>query len=151
MVKEEINNSEYKPVNINVEMVDISNSTVDESVVDNSNSNPDSDSNIQLNISQKQLEITLSKFFKTQKELEDADKDKEIDSGECFCMGPAPTVDALNDVVDTILMVTTLLLGFTAGTYMMFGYDDILTIETRWSEWCLNSTDAKTKQQCSNH
>ena len=69
MVKEETNNSEYKPVNINVEMVDISNSTVDESVVDNSNFNPDSDSNsdsnIQLNISQKQLEITLSKFFKT--------------------------------------------------------------------------------------
>jgi hypothetical protein len=100
------------------------------------NPNNSNNSNTELYISQKQLEVTLNKYFKPIKENDD-----EIDSKECSCMGPAPTIDALNDVVDTILMVTTLLLGFTAGTYMIFGHDDMIIIEKRWSDYCINSTD----------
>lgn len=64
---------------------------------------------------------------------------KKIDDEKCNCMGPAPSIDAVTNLIDTLLTLTTLLIGFTAGTYMMFGYEGMENIESRWNNWCINN------------
>jgi hypothetical protein len=87
-------------------------------------------------IIQKNLTIILKKLIEQEK---NEDNEKKIDDDRCNCMGPAPTIDAVTNVVDTLLTLTTLLIGFTAGTYMMFGYEGMKDIESRWDNWCISN------------
>lgn len=85
---------------------------------------------------QENLKIILKKLIKQE---EEKDIEKKIDDDKCNCMGPAPSIDAVTNLVDTLLTLTTLLIGFTAGTYMMFGYEGMEDIESRWKNWCLRN------------
>ena len=85
---------------------------------------------------QENLKIILQKLIEQEKEK---DENKKIDDEKCNCLGPAPSFDSITNLIDTLLTLTTLLIGFTAGTYMMFGYEGMEDIESRWNNWCLRN------------
>ena len=82
------------------------------------------------NMIQNNLVSALKKFM---------GKEEKKDIGSYKCMGPAPSVEVVTNAIDTLLTLTTLLIGFTAGTYMTFGYEGMEVIESRWNNWCINN------------
>ena len=97
---------------------------------ENINDSEDVNSIITNEMIQKNLIVAMKKII---------EEDQQEDDGSCSCMGPAPKLEAVSNVVDTLLTLTTLLIGFTAGTYMMFGYEGMEEIESRWGNWCIGN------------